>query len=250
MIEERNRDEQVCADALMRWPVDRREQVEALIEWAQAQEMPTSLRREALASLRGASLTPHDVRTLVEMARRNQALSPLVATLLAKPAHPDRPPRSDLEAWLTRIGTDGDPLAGQRVFFHPRGAGCFKCHRIDGRGETVGPAFYRTPGVERFSRRALLRAILTPSAEIAHGFQSYRLRTSDGRIWTGVLRTETDREYRLYDQEGREFAVPRDQVEEVLPGDASLMPDGLIDRMTDRELRDLLAFLQAPAEPE
>src|SRR5439155_26203952 len=70
-------------------------------------------------------------------------------------------------ALLLRSG-NGDPAAGRRLFFHSNGAGCFKCHIVDGRGGRVGPDLSRTAGT--MTRERLIQSILEPSREIAPQF--------------------------------------------------------------------------------
>src|SRR5262249_7578988 len=49
-----------------------------------------------------------------------------------------RPP--SVQAWQEYLSQrKGDPATGERVFFHAKGPRCFACHRIDGRGEAIGP---------------------------------------------------------------------------------------------------------------
>ena len=57
-----------------------------------------------------------------------------------------------------------------------------------------------------------------------------------------ISRTELD-EYTYLDEKGSPFKVNTRDVVEVQPLPTSIMPAGLIDRMTDQELRDLLAYL-------
>ncbi len=239
---DRRRDGDVRAEAVLRLAPDRPETVALLVDLA-ASSGPSAVRQEALRSLRGAALTREQVKRLQEIAGESRELASLVAVLFHQPMA-ERPSVAKIDQWLKRIDGEGDPAAGARVFFHPRGPGCYKCHRIDGRGRQVGPGFHRTPGIQRYARRTLLQAILTPSREIAQGYIPYKIRTVRGTVHVGMLRTETDREYRLFDSDGNEFAVRRDDVEVMVPSETSIMPDGLIDTMTDQELRDVIEYIR------
>jgi hypothetical protein len=57
-----------------------------------------------------------------------------------------------------------------------------------------------------------------------------------------LVRTELD-EYTYLDAKGSLFQRNTRNVVESRPVPASIMPDGLADLMTDREVRDLLAYL-------
>src|SRR5262249_42881547 len=89
------------------------------------------------------------------------------------------------EEWLVALKAVGDPVAGERVFFHPRGPRCYACHRIDGRGTAIGPDL-STIGTS-LGRERLIESILLPSKEIAPQFTSWQIATRDGRLRTGMI---------------------------------------------------------------
>ena len=60
--------------------------------------------------------------------------------------------------------TQGDPRAGERIFFHLRVGGCFRCHEFEGRGYTVGPDL-STIG-RSMTRERLVQSLVDPSREI------------------------------------------------------------------------------------
>ena len=66
---------------------------------------------------------------------------------------------------------------------------------------------------------------------------------SNGKLVSGVLKSETAAEVRL--QTGPEVieVIPRAQVEEMEPGTVSLMPAGIDKQITPQEMADLIAFL-------
>ncbi len=153
-----------------------------------------------------------------------------------------RPPAKDLDAWLKRLDGPADAAAGARVFFHPKLAGCYRCHRIDGRGQDVGPDL---SGIGATDRRHLLESILQPSNTVAPHYQVWQLETADGKLRDGMLLHTNLDEYTYLDARGGRFKVnTRDVVEQrALP--ISIMPTGLVDGLTDQEMRDLLAYLQS-----
>jgi putative membrane-bound dehydrogenase-like protein len=155
-----------------------------------------------------------------------------------------RRPRTNPE-WLAQLnrGREVDPASGRRVFFHPQGAGCFKCHRIDGRGGRVGPDLSRAVGT--MNRIQLIQSILEPSREIAPQFVTWALTMRDGRVLTGMIVHENEGKTIIGNSEGQTLEVKTAEIEERLPQRISVMPDKLADRLTLQELRDLIAFLDA-----
>jgi len=155
----------------------------------------------------------------------------------------DRP--KTREDWLAQLNRsrDADPAAGRRVFFHPNGPGCFRCHTIDGRGGRIGPDLSRAVGT--MNRIQLIQSILEPSREISPQYVSWVFELQDGRVVTGMVVHENEGKTVVGDAEGRLTEIRTIDIETRTPQKVSVMPDKLAERMTLQELRDLLAYLDA-----
>jgi putative membrane-bound dehydrogenase-like protein len=199
-----------------------------------------ALRQEAIRSLYSIKLTT-DQRTALESATRGKDdCTDLVARVLGKPFHVNRPLATDTAAWLKHLDGPADPEAGRRVFEHPKVATCAKCHRVDGRGTDIGPDLSL---VGRTDRRWIVESILQPSAAVAPHYQPWKVDTLDGRSRIGqLIRTYLD-ECTYIDAKGEPFKVTAAEVAEATPTRGSIMPDGLVDTLTDQEIRDLVAYL-------
>lgn len=198
------------------------------------------LRDESLRALVGTKLGADQRAALESLAGRHPQAAPLVARVLGKPFAGTRPPPTDLEAWTKHLEGPADAAAGRRVFAHPNLVACFRCHRVEGRGAEVGPELSM---VGRNPRRHILESILQPSALIAPYYQSWIIETRDGKIRTGLLVKTVLDEYTYLDPKGDLFKLNTRDIVEVRPDPKSIMPDGLIDRLTDQEIRDLMAYL-------
>ncbi len=233
----------VRAEAVMRLdPSGDAQLAEAMVGWAESG--PAAVREEVLRSLRGVELDARQKTRLRRIAEESFPLKQLVMLVLepSRPVSRGRP--ASVDAWLGRLKGRPDARAGSRVFFHRRGPGCGRCHRIDGRGAMVGPNIVRAAGTDGYTRQAILRAILRPSDEIALGYVPYRFWLDDGRVVTGVLKSESDTAYEIVDAEGHRLTVPRVRIEAMSPSRESIMPERLVDRMTDTELRDVIEFIR------
>jgi len=249
-----------------------------LAEIAADPARPESLRADAAAGLAGSG-RPEDLDLLIRLAReergaiRAEALRGLrgrpadgpaagthpafaagpagdgeAAELAAACTDPEslragRPPPADTAAWLARLDAvpgPPDAEAGRRIFFHPQVGQCAACHRHGGRGAVVGPDL--TLAGRQGDRRALLRSILEPDREVAPQYRAHVLALADGTAFTGILlRSSSVEVYR--DLTGRERKFTPEEIDEVHELATSVMPAGLPLSLTDRELRDLLAFL-------
>ena len=227
------------------------ESQELLEKIARDASMDEPFRLDALAGLIGTSQPT--ARALVEslakgpegsLAReaqrvlRQSGLDPEVRS----GGSTSRPPRS-LDQWLEALGgLDGapDPQAGRRIFFHVAGAACSQCHRYEGRGNVVGPDLSLI--AKQGTPREILQSILEPNREVAPQFYTTHLELTDGSDFTGILlRSSSNEVYR--NGFGQEVTFQKSEIQDRKELRSSLMPSGLLDTMSDREVRDLLAFL-------
>lgn len=198
-----------------------------------------ALRDESLRGLVGEKLTPAQQADLIAAAK-GKGVEEAAARVLLKKAPGTRPAAKDADAWLKRLEGPADAEAGRRVFEHPKLAGCYKCHQVDGRGANVGPDLSL---IGRTDRRWILESLLQPSAVVAPHYQAWTIRTADERTLTGLLvHTHLD-ESTYLDEKGNRFKVLAGDVVDVRAAKNSVMPEGLLDALTDQEIRDLLAYL-------
>ena len=130
----------------------------------------------------------------------------------------------------------GDPAKGKVAF-----AGqCVKCHAYGGEGGKVGPDL---TGMGTHPREELLIHILDPSRSVEGNFVQYTLATTDGRVMSGLLASESKSAVELLDAEGKSFRVLREDIDEFAASKRSLMPEGFEKQLGAEGMADLLAFL-------
>jgi putative heme-binding domain-containing protein len=138
---------------------------------------------------------------------------------------------------VTRPGT-GTPYAGKKLFM----ATCAKCHRLFGDGGQIGPDL---TSFKRDDVTNMLTNIVNPSAEIREGFEAYVAVTDDGRVLTGFLADRDNRMIVLRGIDGQNISLEQNSLEELARQRLSLMPEGLLQKMTDQQVRDLFAYLRS-----
>ncbi len=162
-------------------------------------------------------------------------------TLASKLAGSDR---FDPAAWQKREAAipwaSGDPATGIIVFAK---ATCAACHDKSG---AIGPAL---SGVgKRFSRDDLLTAILQPSKDVSPRYRPTRITTTDGKTHIGMIVYEATDGVILQTGPDTTIRVAGNLIETKKVLETSLMPAGLLDNLTDREIADLLAYLRGLGE--
>ncbi|HEX7377870.1 MAG TPA: PVC-type heme-binding CxxCH protein [Pirellulales bacterium] len=135
----------------------------------------------------------------------------------------------------------GDVRRGQAIFNSAKAA-CATCHAIGYLGGRVGPDLTRIGQVRQ--QRDLLESIVFPSASFVRSYEPVTVLTGDGLTHNGLLRKDAADEVVLVKSATEEIRIPRDDVEEMLPGTVSIMPQGLDKQLTAQDLADLVAFLQ------
>jgi len=156
---------------------------------------------------------------------------------------------SQLEARIESLADvvrqgQGSPLAG-RELFHGK-ASCGKCHRLFHAGGEIGPDL--TP-YNRSELSRMLLALVNPSAEVREGYEVFTALTDDGRVLSGFKIDESNKLLVLRGSDGQNQTIPKSEVEEIIPNAQSLMPEGLLDSLTDAEIRDLFAYLSSTTPP-
>jgi putative heme-binding domain-containing protein len=123
---------------------------------------------------------------------------------------------------------------------------CASCHKLHGKGTVIGPDL---TGAERKDRVKLVQNIVDPSAEVRPQFISHIAETKSGRVITGLLAESTAETVTLLDAKNKRTVLNRSDLEELRESTVSLMPEKLLDELTDQQIRDLVAYLQSSGPP-
>jgi putative membrane-bound dehydrogenase-like protein len=127
---------------------------------------------------------------------------------------------------------------GRTIFLRTCGA----CHRMYGQGGTIGPEL---TGSNRGNLDYLLLNVLEPNAEVQDAYKMVVVTTRDGRTVAGTVAAETDGQLTLR-VVGRDAAViNKSDIQSRESTASSLMPPGLFDALSDREVIDLVAYLRS-----
>jgi putative heme-binding domain-containing protein len=190
---------------------------------AEAAETLTDAERAQLAPLLNAPLlppiTPVEVKPHGFVKEWTTAeLLPLVKNLA--------PPRS-----LER---------GREVF---TAAGCIACHRYANEGGAIGPDLNAV--AYKLGARDMVESMIEPSKVIADQFQNTIVELTNGETRTGrILKKGKDKiAISINPLGGDREEIARSSIRSMKPSPISPMPPGLLNRFTQDEILDLLAYL-------
>jgi putative heme-binding domain-containing protein len=148
--------------------------------------------------------------------------------------------RARLEEMLASL-KGGDIRRGQAIFNNAKAA-CISCHSIGYLGGKVGPDLTSIGQVR--TEMDLLESILYPSASFVRSYEPVFVKTKDGEAHTGILRGDNEQGVLLVSGPNAEERIARADIEEMRPGNLSIMPAGLDSQLSKQELADLVVFLK------
>ncbi len=209
------------------------------------------------AAIRVLASRPETTRTLLdaiasgEIPRDELTLDQQQALL----AHPNREIRRQAErvmaeeggvpsgdrvevvaSMMPAVDITGDVQHGRKVFEK----NCANCHRYGELGKEVGPDL---TGMAVHPKEELLTHILDPSRSVEGNYRSYSVLTADGIVITGMLASETRTSIELIDSQAKRHRILREEIDELIASDKSVMPEGFEKQIDLQGFADLLSFL-------
>jgi len=146
-------------------------------------------------------------------------------------------------AYLRTLGTvsaavaTGDAASGERLFR----ANCSICHMVNGRGGQLGPDLSRIGSAR--PRAGLMSKVRGSSAFIRPGYEPVTLVTRTGERIRGVRKNEDEFSIQIMDMRERLQGYLKSSLAEFTLDKQSVMPAYGADRLSDRDLDDLLRYL-------
>jgi putative heme-binding domain-containing protein len=140
------------------------------------------------------------------------------------------------EKFRAMASKPGDAAAGKALFQ----ASCMICHQVRGEGTKLGPDL---SGVGAMGLEAVLRNILDPSAQLESGYYRHDLTLTDGSFVSGFLVQETPQNVTIRPIGAEVRVIERSKIAAHDVSKRSLMPEGLLDGMEEKQVQDLFNYL-------
>ena len=133
--------------------------------------------------------------------------------------------------------SNGNLLAGKTVFQKS----CGSCHKMFGEGGDMGPDL---TGSNRTDVDYILLNVLEPSAEIQDDYKMVVINTLDGRTYSGNIISENQRQITLRVVGQDPVLINKSSIQSKDITDVSMMPPGLFENLSEKEIVDLMAYLK------
>ena len=188
-------------------------------------ELGTDVARDILRVLRESGRTDADLESTLRTAGKIVSRKSLNG--------------EERAALLTKATTTASAVEGERIYRNEQ-LGCLKCHAIGGAGGLVGPDMISLGASAQPDY--LLESLLNPNAKVKENYNTTVIATVDGRVVAGVLIQKSEKTLTLRTAENKIVEVTVAEIEEQSQG-VSLMPEGLVDNLTDDEIASVVRFL-------
>ena len=133
--------------------------------------------------------------------------------------------------------TTGDLARGKQLT-----TTCLACHIIQSEGANIGP---NLSGAGAMNLEALLRSLLTPNAAMEAGYRIFRVELESDDVIDGFLVSQDNNAIVLRIPNSEDRRIPRSEVRRAHFIRRSLMPEGLLEGLPDKDAADLLAYLRS-----
>jgi putative heme-binding domain-containing protein len=133
--------------------------------------------------------------------------------------------------------------AGKQMFTV---ATCVACHKLNGAGNEFGPDLAKLDA--KLTSVEILKDLIEPSHRINEKFQTEVFELTSGKTVTGIVLEETPDRIKLIENplvKAAPIELAKSEIESRTKSPVSLMPKGLLDKLSREEILDLMAYLTA-----
>ena len=116
---------------------------------------------------------------------------------------------------------------------------CSTCHRVKGEGTAIGPDL---DGSGSSGSRYFLENIIDPNAVIGQNYQVTEIESTDGETVSGLFVSESETGVILRTLTDN-ITIDKDTIADRKLANQSMMPEGLLDGLNERQVIELLKYL-------
>jgi len=132
-------------------------------------------------------------------------------------------------------------------------ATCVACHKFGGQGNEFGPDLAKLDPKVFKNAVDVTEHILDPSKKIDDKYAVYRIVLTSDKVITAMIVEEKDGVVKVIENplaSTKPIEIKRADIAEQKKAPTSMMPKGLLDKLTREEILDLLAYVWSRADPK
>jgi len=146
----------------------------------------------------------------------------------------------------------GDAMNGKKLFFGD--ANCSGCHMVQGKGGRLGPNLTSVGGIRtpeyivdsvRHPSRRLAQGLLEATKEFPQEYETVTVVTAEGKEIKGVALNEDSFSVQLMDASEHVYMFEKDALRSYTKSRTSLMPAYDSSFLSDKDLQDIVAYLES-----
>ncbi len=193
----------------------------------------------------GALYVVNDLEECLTDAESYLAKNPLAVTdALLKFNRPRKEWKyEDLAADVENLAPGRSYANGKQMF---QVANCIACHKLEGVGHEIGADLTKLD--PKTKPTEILRDVLEPSFRINEKYQTWIVETESGKLITGLILEETPTQVKIIENplaKNEPILLKPSEIANRKKSDQSIMPKGLLDKLSRDEILDLMAYLIA-----
>lgn len=174
---------------------------------------------------------------------KDKAITTQIASIWGVVRNTSAERKQQIAEWKRRVSDNAvsvDLEHGRAMFTKT----CVQCHTLYGVGGKVGPDI---TGSNRGDIDYLLENIFNSSAVIPKEYAMTQLELLDGRSIIGIVKQESDTTLTVATA-NETLTIPVADVDVRTPSPLSMMPDDVVQPLSEQAVRDLIAYLRSPTQ--
>lgn len=133
----------------------------------------------------------------------------------------------------------GDAAHGKTLFYGA--AHCAQCHMVEGKGGRMGPDLTSVASMR--SLASIVESVREPSKQIAAGYETVSVVTTDGKDRQGFVMNEDRFSLQMMDTAENILLFDKDKLTAIKKSGVSLMPPYNKNLLSDKDLDDIVGYL-------
>lgn len=152
----------------------------------------------------------------------------------------------ELDTTVKEMQTGRSFANGKQMF---QVATCVACHKLNGVGNEFGPDLTKLD--PKLTIVDILKDVIEPSFRINEKYFTYTINMNNGKAYTGIILEEKNGEIKLIENpltKAEPITLKVADIAERTKSETSMMPKGLLDKLTKEEILDLIAYVASKGD--